>query len=117
MKTLLISLLVNIVGREKIIFPLIFSPFLLLFLGVVTDLLGIFASQVALGKSHTCILTQHGTIFTFGNNLFGQCGRDYVPPKEAFDGNYILTIVGGGAGVLGESLFETPNFFNLLHRS
>ena len=50
--------------------------------GVVTDLLGVPVSQVAMGRSHTAVLTQHGTVFTFGNNSFGQCGRNYKPPKE-----------------------------------
>ena len=50
--------------------------------GVVTDLLGVPVSQVAMGRSHTAVLTQHGTVFTFGNNSFGQCGRNYSPPKE-----------------------------------
>ena len=35
-----------------------------------------------MGRSHTAVLTQHGTVFTFGNNSFGQCGRNYKPPKE-----------------------------------
>ena len=45
-------------------------------------MLGVPASQVAMGKAHTAVLTQHGTIFTFGSNGYGQCGRNYVPPKE-----------------------------------
>ena len=54
--------------------------------GVVTDLLGVPASQAALGRSHTCILSQDGTIYTFGTNQYGQCGRSYVPPKNAYEG-------------------------------
>ena len=57
-------------------------------LGVVTGLLGVPASQVALGRSHTCVLSQHGTIYTFGSNLYGQCGRDFVPKKDDFEGKY-----------------------------
>lgn len=53
---------------------------------VVTGLLGVPASQVAMGRSHTCVLTQHGTVFTFGNNTYGQCGRNFVPPKEDVGG-------------------------------
>jgi len=51
-------------------------------IGVVTALLGIPVSQVMLGHSHTCVLTQHGTVYTFGGNNYGQCGRDYQPPDE-----------------------------------
>ena len=50
--------------------------------GVVTGLLGVPASQVAMGRSHTCVLTQHGTVFTFGNNMYGQCGRNFVPTQN-----------------------------------
>ncbi len=51
-------------------------------LGIVTRMLGVPASQVAMGRSHTCVLTQHGTVYTFGANLYGQCGRNFVPLKE-----------------------------------
>ena len=60
--------------------------------GAVTDLLGVPASQVALGRSHTCILTQMGVIYTFGSNQFGQCGVNYVPPVHAFEGMWCLRI-------------------------
>lgn len=50
--------------------------------GVVTTLLGIPVSQVVLGHSHTCVLTQLGTVYTFGGNNYGQCGRDYQPQEE-----------------------------------
>ena len=50
--------------------------------GVVVDLLGVPVSQVAMGRSHTCILTQDGRVFTFGSNQYGQCGRNFVAPKE-----------------------------------
>ena len=58
--------------------------------GVVTGLLGVPASQVAMGRSHTAVLTQHGTVYTFGNNSFGQCGRNYKPPKEKGDHTCII---------------------------
>jgi len=48
----------------------------------VTALLGIPVSQVVLGHSHTCVLTQLGTVYTFGGNNYGQCGRDYQPQEE-----------------------------------
>ena len=48
----------------------------------MTALLGIPVSQVVLGHSHTCVLTQLGTVYTFGGNNFGQCGRDYQPQEE-----------------------------------
>ncbi|XP_011407139.1 PREDICTED: E3 ubiquitin-protein ligase MYCBP2-like, partial [Amphimedon queenslandica] len=50
--------------------------------GVVTSMLGVPASQIALGRSHTIILTQLGTIYSFGSNQYGQCGRNYIPPSE-----------------------------------
>ena len=52
---------------------------------MVTGLLGVPASQVAMGRSHTAVLTQHGIVYTFGNNSFGQCGRNYKPPKDKGD--------------------------------
>ena len=55
---------------------------LLLFTGVVTGLLGVPVTQVAMGRSHICVLTQLGTVYTFGNNQYGQCGRNYVPPEQ-----------------------------------
>ena len=60
--------------------------------GVLVDLLGVPASQAALGRSHICILSQHGSLYTFGNNQYGQCGRSYVPPKDAYE---------GGCGLVG----------------
>ena len=45
-------------------------------------MLGVPASQVAMGRSHTCVLTQHGTVYTFGANGYGQCGRNFVAVKE-----------------------------------
>ena len=56
--------------------------FLFICSGVVTALLGIPVSQVVLGHSHTCVLTQLGTVYTFGGNNYGQCGRDYQPQEE-----------------------------------
>ena len=50
--------------------------------GVVTGLLGVPVSQVAIGRSHTIVLTQLGTVFTFGNNTYGQCGREFVPSQN-----------------------------------
>ena len=63
-------------------FSLLPFPSSLLSVAVVTSMLGMPASQVAMGKAHTVVLTQHGTIFTFGSNNCGQCGRNYVPSKE-----------------------------------
>ena len=50
--------------------------------GVVTGLLGVPVSHVSIGRSHICVLTQLGTVYTFGGNQYGQCGRNYVPPEE-----------------------------------
>ena len=36
------------------------------------------ASQVAMGRSHVCVLAQNGGVYTFGSNQYGQCGRDFV---------------------------------------
>lgn len=35
------------------------------------------------GRAHLVVVTQNGTIFTLGNNSFGQCGRQIIP-KEAY---------------------------------
>ncbi|XP_053161485.1 E3 ubiquitin-protein ligase MYCBP2 isoform X13 [Hemicordylus capensis] len=43
---------------------------------LVTDLKGHFATQVAMGKAHTCVLMKNGEVWTFGVNNKGQCGRD-----------------------------------------
>ena len=51
-------------------------------IGVVTGLLGVPSSQVVMGRSHVCVLTELGTVYTFGSNQYGQCGRNYVPPPE-----------------------------------
>ena len=40
------------------------------------------ASQVCFGRSHTVVLTQLGTVFTFINYQYGQCSRNDVPPPE-----------------------------------
>lgn len=72
------------------------SPSSLLPAGVVTGLLGVPVSQVAMGRSHTCVLTQHGIIYTFGNNTYGQCGRNFVPIKEQGEGGR------GDGGMVGE---------------
>ena len=61
--------------------------------GIVTGLLGVPVSQVAMGRSHTCLLTQHGTIYTFGNNTYGQCGRNFIPPKENAEGVCVCVCV------------------------
>ena len=50
--------------------------------GVVTTLLGTNVVQVALGLSHVVAMTDQGTIMTFGQNRYGQCGRNYVPVPE-----------------------------------
>ena len=55
-------------------------------------MLGIPASHVSLGRSHVCVLTQHGTIYTFGTNQYGQCGRNYIPPSEGMDGPFLFMI-------------------------
>jgi len=62
------------------------------FAGVLTDLLGVPASQVALGRSHVCILAQNGTVYTFGGNQYGQCGRDFVPQTFANNGKYRMVV-------------------------
>ena len=77
--------------------------------GVVTDLLGVPVSQVAMGRSHTCVLTQHGTLYSFGNNSFGQCGRNYKPPQERGmgrgRGREAGGREGGGSGLDGQKIW------------
>lgn len=50
--------------------------------GMVTSLQNIPAVRVSMGRTHTCVLTKMGTVYTFGNNQYGQCGRNYHPPSE-----------------------------------
>ena len=47
--------------------------------GQVTDLKDVIATQIALGKAHTVVLTDRGQVYTFGINNKGQCGRDFMP--------------------------------------
>lgn len=53
--------------------------------GVVTSILGVPVVNVSLGRSHTVVLTKFGTVYTFGSNQYGQCGRNYIPPSEGMD--------------------------------
>lgn len=46
--------------------------------GQVNDLKGLHVTQVALGKAHAVALTSKGTVYTFGINNKGQCGRDFA---------------------------------------
>lgn len=39
--------------------------------------------KVALGKAHGITLTDKGTVYTFGINNKGQCGRDVFFPKPS----------------------------------
>jgi E3 ubiquitin-protein ligase MYCBP2 len=50
--------------------------------GVVTSLLGTHVTQVDLGQLHTAVITDAGKVLTFGQNRYGQCGRNYVPIPE-----------------------------------
>ena len=50
--------------------------------GVVTSLLGTNVTQVALGQLHSAVITDTGKVLTFGQNRYGQCGRNYVPIPE-----------------------------------
>ncbi|XP_033631426.1 E3 ubiquitin-protein ligase MYCBP2-like isoform X2 [Asterias rubens] len=43
--------------------------------GLLTDLKNVRVTGVALGKAHTCILTNNGIVYTMGINNKGQCGR------------------------------------------
>lgn len=45
------------------------------FIGLLTDLKNVRVTGVALGKAHTCILTNNGIVYTMGINNKGQCGR------------------------------------------
>lgn len=44
-------------------------------LGLVSDLKNVRIRQVALGKVHVVVLTDKGSVYTFGYNSRGQCGR------------------------------------------
>lgn len=58
--------------------------------GLVTDLKGHFATQVAMGKAHTCVLMKNGEVWTFGVNNKGQCGRDTGSMNQGGKGQQCL---------------------------
>lgn len=82
--------------------------------GLVTDLHGICAVHVSLGKAHAAVLTNKGHLYTFGINNKGQCGRDFttahVLSKEA---SVVAMETGTGEDELlvteeGELIFSFP---------
>lgn len=44
--------------------------------------------KVAAGRAHSAVLTDEG-LFLFGNNAYGQCGREVVPDENYSAINYI----------------------------
>ena len=60
------------------------------FTGLVTDLKGHFATQVAMGKAHTCVLMKNGEVWTFGVNNKGQCGRDTGSMSQGGKGQWLF---------------------------
>jgi E3 ubiquitin-protein ligase MYCBP2 len=50
--------------------------------GCLVALRGVFASQIAMGKAHSVILSGDGKVYTMGINNRGQCGRTWSPLKD-----------------------------------
>lgn len=48
--------------------------------------------KAATGRAHTVALTESGTVFTLGNNAYGQCARDVVNDEEYFGSEIIHRI-------------------------
>lgn len=38
--------------------------------------------QVASGRAHTVVLTDTNSVWTVGNNAYGQCGRPVIPEED-----------------------------------
>uniref|UniRef100_A0A182J0Z2 RCC1-like domain-containing protein n=1 Tax=Anopheles atroparvus TaxID=41427 RepID=A0A182J0Z2_ANOAO len=48
--------------------------------------------QVAAGRAHVLALANDGSVFAFGNNAYGQCGRRIVPGEDYFRNPVVNTI-------------------------
>uniref|UniRef100_A0A4W3J5U2 RCC1 like n=1 Tax=Callorhinchus milii TaxID=7868 RepID=A0A4W3J5U2_CALMI len=69
--------------------------------------------QVACGRAHSLVLTDHEGVFSLGNNAYGQCGRNMVD-GEIYSGSHIIHRIEGIDGKVVEvscgqdhSLFRT----------
>ncbi|GFN82142.1 E3 ubiquitin-protein ligase mycbp2-like, partial [Plakobranchus ocellatus] len=51
--------------------------------GMVNELRDIQVAQVCLGKAHAVVLSTKGSVYTFGINNKGQCGRDFTTQGPA----------------------------------
>lgn len=47
----------------------------------IPSLEGVFSASCALGKAHGGIITKEGKLYTWGNNEFNQCGKDFSLPS------------------------------------
>lgn len=47
------------------------------------------ATKAATGRAHTVVLTDNGTVFTLGNNAYGQCARAVIDKEEYFGSDLI----------------------------
>ncbi|XP_056140894.1 RCC1-like G exchanging factor-like protein isoform X1 [Lampris incognitus] len=50
--------------------------------------------QVACGRAHSLVLTDHEGVFSMGNNAYGQCGRKIVE-DEVYSGSHIIHKIEG----------------------
>ncbi|KFB51724.1 AGAP007506-PA-like protein [Anopheles sinensis] len=48
--------------------------------------------QVSAGRAHVLALANDGSVFAFGNNAYGQCGRRIVPDEDYFRNPVVNTI-------------------------
>uniref|UniRef100_T1H2N0 RCC1-like domain-containing protein n=1 Tax=Megaselia scalaris TaxID=36166 RepID=T1H2N0_MEGSC len=48
------------------------------------------------GRAHSVVVTKNGTIFTLGNNSYGQCGRNIIK-DEVYKGSHIVHRIENGS--------------------
>ncbi|CRL05544.1 CLUMA_CG017959, isoform A [Clunio marinus] len=47
------------------------------------------AIKIAAGRAHSLVLADNGAVFTLGNNVYGQCGREILEDEDYFGSNLI----------------------------
>lgn len=60
-----------------------------LILPKISQLEVLVTKKAAAGRAHTVVLTDCGTVFTLGNNAYGQCAR-HVIEDEAYSGSQLI---------------------------
>lgn len=65
----------------------------------------IHVKKVAAGRAHSVVLSTDGTLFTFGNNAFGQCGRSVIE-DEVYAASQMIHRIERGTICNGEEIVE-----------